>query len=203
MALFPQRNKLIGAVHAAKKSRGLDDDTYRAMLHLVIGKTSAKDATDAELGRVLDHLNGGRAGGKARGRASSGVAKKVRALWLSLHGLGLVSDPSEKALKAWVKRQYQVDDLAFVRGADSFAVIEGLKQWATRGGVDWAFNADPRRCILAAQWERLAAAGAAPALDLSSFAAPITRQPSVAFADDAELDKVILALGELVRGLNG
>jgi len=39
--------------------------------------------------------------------------------------------------------------------------------------------------------------------DLSTFAAPITRQPSVAFADDKDLDKVILALGDLVRGLHG
>lgn len=31
-------------------------------------------------------------------------ASKVRALWLFLHALGVVNDPSERALAAYVKR---------------------------------------------------------------------------------------------------
>jgi len=196
--------KLIAAVHAAKKAHGLDDDTYRAMLATHAGgKTSSKDCSAAQLRAVLDHLNGAKKTPSGRARADSPVAKKARALWLSLYALGGVSDPSERALTAWVERQYQVSDLRFVPAADAFAVIEGLKQWAGRKGVDWTANKDPRRCILAAQWSRLVAAGAAPALDLSTFAKPITGQASVAFANGAELDKVIAALGGLVRGLNG
>ncbi len=191
------RKKLLAAYHAAAKGIGLDEDGRRDMLEARTGNRSASDCSDAQLRQVLDHLN--RRPGRGGGRASSGVATKARALWISLHALGLISDPSERALGAWVKRQYGVDDLRFVRGADSFAVIEGLKQWAGRGGVDWSRHVDPRRCVLAAQWQVLVKAGAAPALDLSAFASTITGLSSVAFADGEALDRVIQALGVLVR----
>lgn len=203
MTISAERRKLIGAVHVAKKERGLDDETYRAMLKVHAGgKDSAKDCTDAELGKVLDHLNGKSKPAGPR-RATSPVATKARALWISLHALGMISDPSERALSAWVKRQYQVDDLRFVRPADSFAVIEGLKQWAVRGGVDWTQYVDPRRCVLAAQWQILKAAGCAPALDLASLCYQVVKVASPAFCDSHQLDTMIRELWPRVRAVRG
>jgi len=207
------RKALLAAVHAAKRAKGLDDDTYRDMLEARTGRRSAADLTDAQLHQVLDHLNGVQ--GPGRKPAAGAVAAKARALWISLHALGLVSDPSERALNSWVKRQHGVDDLAWVRAAESYAVIEGLKQWATRAGVDWGYHPNPRRCVLAAQWRLLAAAGAAPAatppdptmarnapaLDLSAHCYAVTRCPSAALAEPAQLDRLIAELGERVRAL--
>jgi hypothetical protein len=195
----PQRNRLIGAVHAAKKAAELDDDTYRAMLDRITGKSSAKDLSDGELRQVLDHMNGGakRIGHHTRfapPKTTSPTAKKARALWISLQGLGAISDPSEQALRAWVKRQHHVDDIAFVRPSQSFAVIEGLKQWCTRLGVDWASYNDPRRCVIARQVELAQAKGC-------EFLPGWGR--AMDGMADGELDQTIAMLGRMVRGEHG
>jgi hypothetical protein len=192
----PQRNRLIGAVHAAKKAAGLDDDTYRAKLALITGgKTSAKDLSDNELRQVLDAMNGGADRRRfSPPKTSSPTAKKARALWISLHGLGAIADPSEKALRAWVKRQYHVDDLAFVRPSQSFAVIEGLKQWCARLGVDWGAYSDPRQCVIYRQMDL--AQKQSP--DLAHFLDNLwTTIPDL---DERARDQVIVDLGRTVRG---
>ncbi len=38
----------IAAIKVAQKQLGLDDDVYRARLHSITGKTSAKDMTEDE-----------------------------------------------------------------------------------------------------------------------------------------------------------
>ncbi|HYG91186.1 MAG TPA: regulatory protein GemA [Azospirillum sp.] len=199
--ISPQRRALIAAVHTAAKEKGLDEDTRRDKIALVTGgKRSAADCTDVELRRVLDAINGA---SRPSGRkpADTPVAKKARALWLSLHALGLVEEPSESALRAWVRRQYQVDDLAFLPPADSFAVVEGLKRWATRAGVDWTTSTDPRRCVLTAQWRLLVAAGAAPAIDLGAHAYSRVGAAFLALATTNQLDRLIEDLGSRVRAL--
>lgn len=199
--ISPQRRALIAAVHAAAKANGLDEDTRRDKIAVVTGgKRSTTDCTDAQLRQVLDAINGAcRPSG--RKPATSPTAKKARALWMSLYALGLVESPSESALRAWVKRQYKVDDLAFIRPSDGFAVVEGLKKWATRAGVNWSENKDPRRCILAAQWRLLVRAGAAPTPELSAHAYNVAHVVSVALAPAPQLDKLINDLGERVRAL--
>lgn len=199
--ISPQRRVLIAAVHAAAKDKGMDEDTRRDKIAMVTGgKRSAADCTDAQLRQVLDAINGA---GRPSGRkpADSPIAKKARALWMSLYALGLVESPSESALRAWVKRQYKVDDLAFVRASDAHAIIEGLKQWSRRAKVDWSEYKDPRRCVVAAQWRLLVVAGAAPAPALSSHCHTVAGAASVAFADPAQLDKLINDLGARVRAL--
>ena len=195
----PQRNRLIGAVHAAKKAASLDDDTYRGMLARVTGKSSAKDCSDFELRNVLDHMNGntGASGQRTRfapPKTTSPTARKARALWISLHGLGAIKEPSEAALRAWVKRQYHVDDLAFVRPSQSFAVIEGLKQWCARLGVDWSMDPDPRRCVIARQVELAQAKGC-------EFLPGWGR--AMDDMADTELDQTIAMLGRMIRGEDG
>lgn len=199
--IYPQRRALLAAVHTAAKDKGLDEDTRRDKIELVTGgKRSAADCTDVELRKVLDAINGAK---RPSGRkpAESTIARKARALWMSMHDLGLVEDRSESALRAWVKRQYKVDDIAFVRPSDGFAIVEGLKKWATRGGVNWAEYKDPRRCVLAAQWRRLVAAGTAPTAQLSEHAHAVARIVSVALAPEGQLDKLINDLGDRVRAL--
>ncbi len=124
-------------IHVAKRQLGLDEETYRTVLRTVGGAASTKDMDMTHLIRVLDHLK--RAGFQVKPKGQPGArniyidseqARKVRALWLFLHTLGVVQDPSEKALAEFVKRIAHVDDLRFVR--DYVPLIEALKKWAMR-----------------------------------------------------------------------
>jgi len=134
------------AVQAARRAHALDDDTYRATLERLTGKTSSTACSRAELAAVLDFLNGksngpaviegGKAGPVAgRGAASAAdhpSAKKARALWLSLWELGVVRDPAEHALEAFAKRQLHCDRLQWADQALTYKLIEALKGMAER-----------------------------------------------------------------------
>lgn len=191
------RTKLIAALHVAAKEAGLDEETRRDRMAVITGgKRSAKDCTDTELAQVVAALRGP---GPARRRADSPVARKARALWISLHALGQVSDPSEKALAAFVKRQHGVEDLAFVRADKARPVLNALKDWATRAGVDWTADANPRLCVLWAQWRLLEAAGQAPAATLSAYCQGLLGTPLVRSLSDRDLDRVIGGLAKRVQ----
>ena len=70
------------------------------------------------------------------GVAMHPMARKARALWISLHHLGVVKNPSEKALEAFAKRQLGCDRLVWAKQSDAFRLIEALKDMAARNG--WA-----------------------------------------------------------------
>ena len=63
--------------------------------------------------------------------AISAEARKARALWLMLHELGQVRDPSERALGSYCKRVLKVDALQWTDG-QIWRLIESLKDWAMR-----------------------------------------------------------------------
>jgi phage gp16-like protein len=136
---------VLAKVAIARKELGLDDGTYRAILARLTGKESARDCTDAQLGLVLDEFKakgwtprvvaGGRAPRPAaRARADHPAAKKARALWISLHQLGVVRDPSEAALEAFARRQLKVEALQWADRQRVYKLIEALKAMAERAG---------------------------------------------------------------------
>lgn len=142
------RQRLIRLIHVAKRDLQMDDDSYRAVLAKVVKKTSAADLTIPELERTLEHLK--RCGFKVRSKskpagpgklakakpsrpmAHDPEAKKIRALWLFLHELGAVQNPSEEALAAYVKRIAKVDALQWINGYQAETLIESMKKWAMR-----------------------------------------------------------------------
>lgn len=155
-------SKSIAAMHVAKKELGLDDDTYRATLAKVTGKSSSADMTEPERQKVLEHFRASGFKGTATGsrkRLDGKFAGKLQALWIAGWNLGLVRDRDDRALIAFVKRQTGIDHVRFLRhGQDAMKAIEALKGWLSRsGGVDWKEHADPADCVLAAQVRRLAA----------------------------------------------
>jgi len=141
----PRRSTLIKLIHVAKRDLGMDEPTYRTVL-LSAGKSeSLSGMSISNMQAVLERLK--KDGFKVRPKASSRPlvtapeASKVRALWLFLHELGEVRDPSEKALAAYVSRIAKVDDLRWSRGSRqvnaefkdrSELLIETLKKWAMR-----------------------------------------------------------------------
>ena len=136
-----KKQRLIRLLHVAKRELHLDDETYRAALMQATGKTSSKEMGIRELERVLDHF-------KKRGfvikpktkpqqhklpvTALHPQDKKVRALWLEMHELGIVRDKSEYALSRYVKRLTGVDALNWTHKWQTSKVIESLKKWRSR-----------------------------------------------------------------------
>lgn len=140
-AVGPDATKIRQIIHIARSQLAMDDETYRTILVSRGGATSTLDMDMPALRRVLDHMKLSgfkvrpRRGGGRSVRADEPMARKVRALWLFLHALGVVKDPSEAALAAYVKRVAKVDDLHWVPEHKFEALIESLKNWAMRGGL--------------------------------------------------------------------
>jgi phage gp16-like protein len=144
-----QRRALMGVVHKAAKAIQLDDDDRRAMQLRITGKESLAEMNLSQIGDVLDELRalGWVDGKRSKGRrrlASHPEAAKIRALWLSLYHLGEVTDPTEDALAAFVKRQTRLDDLEWVKQENALKVIEALKSWCDRAGY-YLPDADRKR----------------------------------------------------------
>ena len=145
----PRRAQLIKLIHVARRELQLDEPTYRTVL-LASGKSESLSSMEVPaMEAVLKHMK--KSGFKVRPQAKSRPLStqpsdsKVRALWLFLHELGVVRDPSEAALARYVRRIGGTDDLRWNRGVrrvDSGTnpgfkdrtelVIESLKAWAMR-----------------------------------------------------------------------
>lgn len=131
---------MLGKVHIAKKQLGLDGDDYVAVLLRVTGHASSADCSDGELVHLIGEFE--RLGfwslpkrpGAGPRPADHPVALKARALWISLHQLGAVDDPSERALEAFARRQLKVERLQWANQAQGYKLIEALKAMAERAG---------------------------------------------------------------------
>jgi len=129
----PGTRRLIIAVRAACKRQGIDDDMRKDIQAKLIGKASMSDMTIGELGRLLDHFNKGWKGPMGH-RAHIG---KIKALWWSLYWLGAIDDPGDRAISAFVERQTGTSALKFLDHRKAASVIEALKSWLGREGVEW------------------------------------------------------------------
>ncbi len=125
------------ARYAARRDLCLDEPNYRGILFAQGGNDSLAAMPIDGMQKVLDYLKA--QGFKVRKtrtdrKQATGIdASKVRALWLFLHELGAVRDPSEAALTAYVKRIVKVDDVQWMRsGRRVETVIESQKKWAMR-----------------------------------------------------------------------
>lgn len=216
----PIKRGLIGKVHVAKSQLALSDEDYEAILGRITGKASSKGCSVTELEAVLTEFKRlgwvpkktakapKRAAAK-RPLAAGDEARKARALWIALYHLGVVKDPAEGALEAFLKRQSGgIEKLQWMNAEAAYKVIEGLKAMAARpvakggGGVDWGSYATPtgrmalpRRCVIEAQ-ARILGWGAA---DLRRHVQDTLRQPGVSFLTEDEQDRLIEALGTAVR----
>lgn len=131
------RNRLIKLIQVARRDLGLDEPNYRGILFAQGGNESLAAMPIDGMQKVLDYLKAQgfkvRSTKTDRKQATGLDASKVRALWLFLHELGAVQDPSEAALTAYVKRMVKVDDVQWMRsGRRVETVIESLKKWAMR-----------------------------------------------------------------------
>lgn len=136
----------LALIHEAKKQLGLDEDTYRAKLTHLTGKSSVRDMSEDERQKVLAvFLSEGfrpKTARRPNGRLklSGRFAGKLQALWIAGWNLGIFKNRDDAALEAFVKRQTDLDAVRFCRdAADARKAIEALKAILAReGGVDWA-----------------------------------------------------------------
>lgn len=150
------RRAMLAKIHIAKKQLQLSDDDYRQIILDESGKLSSANCTDAQLTLIIDRLK--RQGfkplpsGSAKGQAMHPMARKARAMWISLYQLGVVHNPSEKALEAFAKRQLGCDRLVWARQSHGNRLIEALKNMAARNG--WAQRAEDGGALSAKQLRR-------------------------------------------------
>jgi phage gp16-like protein len=163
-----RRRKLIGAVHAAAKAHGIEDDDRRDLMQRVTGKRSLKDMSLADIGAVLDDING--AAGEARPAAKrnsppDALEMKARALWHSLGLLGGIDRPTLRALDEFTRRQTGVTALRFATPTQKNQVIEALKDWCLREGFEVPVTEGDggkaaKIALLQCLWKRLGDTGA-------------------------------------------
>lgn len=143
-AISSHRRSLIAKVHIAKQQLGLSDDDYRAVLLRVAGRTSAADCTDRELIQLVEEFTAKGFSAQAKRPAATAaskpadhpLARKARALWISLGLLGAIADPSDAALEAFARRQLGCVRMQWADQSLGYKLVEALKAIAERHGWD-------------------------------------------------------------------
>ncbi|WP_432719888.1 regulatory protein GemA [Jeongeupia wiesaeckerbachi] len=137
---YSNRQRLIRLIHVAKRDLSMDDETYRLMLKNETGLSSTSNLSESQLDRVVGALK--KKGFKVKPKkpqsrplAEDAQSRMMRGLWLELHQLGYVGNPSEAALAAYCKRITRVDALQWLNGEQTLAMIESLKKWRDRDAL--------------------------------------------------------------------
>jgi phage gp16-like protein len=132
------RRAMLAKVHVAKKQMGLDLEDYRAVVLRVTGHASAADCTDHELHALLDEFQ--RLGWQPQSgtkRSNRPNVRMIYGIWAEM--APMLNDPSENALRSFVRRQTKsvknpdgVGAPEWLDAAEARKVIEGLKGWLGR-----------------------------------------------------------------------
>lgn len=136
---MPPTNAEYAKINIACKSLGIDKYDLIADRYNL---ESTKQLTRQQTFDLLQHFKtlGWTAKRKKSSTASpkydSPAMRKVVAIWITLHQAKVIHNKSDRALQAYVKRQTGKDNLRWCDGADLYGLIEGLKSWAQRNGVD-------------------------------------------------------------------
>lgn len=127
------RKSELAKIHIAKADLRLTQGDYESLLWTVCRVRTAADLDWTGRKKLLDHFQ--KLGWKPkrhRKLAQGATARKIRSLWLQLRDIGVLENPDEAALLAYVKRMTDVDRLEWLNDAQERRVIESLKQWLTR-----------------------------------------------------------------------
>jgi len=148
------REKHLQLLAIGKAQLGFDDEFYRGIWLPQQGATkgsdgrySAKTLNNVQLAQALNEMKrlGFQVQSKKatkkpakrhRTQADDKQSKMIRGLWIELHQIGAVRDPSEAALAKWVagqvKSSHGVEALQWLDSRQAGRLIEGLKQWRDR-----------------------------------------------------------------------
>lgn len=140
LSVDARKQRLVQLLHIGRSKLGMDEETYRSLIGNVSkdpARTSSKDLSLQELEIALTRMQ--QAGFSVKPRrpqtrklADDDQSKLIRHLWLCLHELGAVRDPSESAMASFVTRQTKIQALQWLSSAQASRVIESLKKWVAR-----------------------------------------------------------------------
>lgn len=142
----------LSTIHILQKELGLDKEAAEALKRALTGVASSADMSYEQRSKYIGHLRrlkaAGQHGGKSiytprrsekqRSLDDTGDERwaKARALWALLARHGQVHTDTDQALTAYVKRQTRVEHWRFLNGHQINTVIESLKAWCSRSGVE-------------------------------------------------------------------
>jgi len=133
------RKKELAVIHIAKSELGLDDETYRDLLYEWTGEKSSADLDKEGRHEVIEAFKkmGFEPESEREERLSiedddKPQVQKIKQLWLKLHEVGAVTNPSLESLNAYVQRMTEVDRVQWLGTQDAVMVIEALKGWYSR-----------------------------------------------------------------------
>lgn len=153
MAKTDTRQAQLAAVHIAQKALGLTADDALALKLAVTGVASAGDMTSLQRRKYLAHLSTLQArqavaeGSKPAYQPQRAPLQhsiddarddrwhKARMLWTLLAQAGHVHTNTDAALMAYVRRQTNLEHWRFLNTVQITRVIEALKRWCLRVGV--------------------------------------------------------------------
>jgi hypothetical protein len=154
MTFVPDRKGRIAKIHIAKKELAMADDSYRAMLMRVTGKSSSTHCDIAQLDAVLAEFRRlGFAGNKTkpasphhRPLSEKAYVRMIFGLWKDLKPF--LNDGSYKALCKFVNRQTHIEKPEWLPPEDAAAVIEALKDMLERNLRDARESSNPDQATM-------------------------------------------------------
>ena len=120
-------------IHIGKARLGMDDDTYRAFLQRLTGKSSSKDMTVGERARVLAEMTNLGAFKDAR-RPLTRQQRACLGKWYELRKRGIVHSKDKSSFNRYIKRYFGKNNLADLSDGETnklYNMLEGLLQGAT------------------------------------------------------------------------
>lgn len=145
------RNRYYKLLRVGKDELGWDDEFYYGIWLPIQGAThkdgkySASTLSNTQLFSAVEAMKSKgfkikyKSGNKVKGPkksnrklADDAQSRKIRALWLEMHSQGIVRNPSEASLAAYVKRLKGVEALQWLSSEQASDVIEALKKWQAR-----------------------------------------------------------------------
>jgi len=148
--LAPPRQSQLAAIHMAQKALGLSAEDATFVKMQVTGVASSAAMSAGQRAKYLAHLsslqqNAGLIAPRPQQRPplyrtvdddQDARWLKARALWHALAAAGVVRTNTDAALAAYVKRQTKLDAWRFLNGYQVNTVIEALKKWCVRSGIE-------------------------------------------------------------------
>jgi Mu-like phage E16 protein len=120
-------------IHIGKARLGMDDDTYRAFLQRLTGKSSSKDMTVGERARVLAEMTNLGAFKDAR-RPLTRQQRACLGKWYELRKRGIVHSKDKSSFNRYIKRYFGKNNLADLADEETntlYNMLEGWLQGAT------------------------------------------------------------------------
>ncbi len=199
----------LARIHILQKEAGLDDDTYRDLLERETGLRSSAKMTGAQHLQVISALERLVPQSAEPSRATGKFAKKLQALWIAGHNLGVIDNKSDEAMIAFLKRQTGLDHHRFLQdGRDANKAIDALKLMLRRQtGNDGLFKKESRLPDLYNDfrfqiclhiWAELIKKDAAPAGTLTAWMISTTGNTPMDLTDRQWID-VQNSLGKILR----